>query len=201
MANEKILTGVKHIYFTPWKNEAGVESLDTSKRFELNNVIADTVAISQDDPETNTIDCETRDEPIIEATTLGNYTITMDSADIALDILVNCLGYSKNGSDIAYAPTAYTPNYAMIEVEMSSDKFIAPRLQMNAKLDASSLKTGVAKGTISGSARSATVSVGSNSFDTPFFVADKKYTPVTPGSGEVQFSVSKLNDTGSGSGA
>lgn len=181
MANEKILTGVKHIYFYPWKNEGGTESVDIANKLELKNVIADTVAIAQDDPDINTIDCETRDEPIIEAATLGNHTVTMESADIALDILDVCLGYTKVGSTIAYAPSSYKAEYALVYIEMESDAFVLPRIQVTSKIDASSLKTGVAKGIISGSSRSAKVTYGAGqdaaTFDTPFFVCPADCKP------------------------
>ena len=177
--SKKVLTGVKHIYLTPWTaSDSGLDF--TAGALELTEVIADTTAISQDDPEENAIDCETRDEPILKVTTLGDYTVTMDSADIDYDILVKCLGFTKVGTDLAYAPTAYAAKYAHIAIEMETDTFVLPRVQMNAKLDASSLKTGVAKGTIGGSAQSAKITVGSGagtSFNTPFFVADKSYQP------------------------
>ena len=193
---KKVLTGVKHIYITPWTaSDTGLDF--TSGALELTNIIADTVAITQDDPETTSIDCETRDEPIIQATTLGDYTVTMDSADIDLDILVKCLGFTKVGTDIAYAPAAYTAKYAEIVVEMSTDKFILPRVQMNSKIDASSLKTGVAKGTIGGSAQSANITVGSGtgtSFDTPFFVAEKTWDHAAANAAK-KYKVAPLNVT------
>lgn len=168
---KKILTKVKHIYFTPWlADDSGLDT-STGAKLELKNVVADTVAISQDDPETNTIDCETRDEPIIEATTLGKYTLTMDSADIDLDILVKCLGFTKVGTKAAVAPSSYTAKYAYVEIEFDKDKMVLPRILVTSKIDASSLKTDVAKGTISGTGFSAKVTIGSNStVETPFFV-------------------------------
>ena len=168
---KKILTKVKHIYFTPWN--AADTGLDTSSgaKLELKNVVADTVAISQDDPETNTIDCETRDEPIIESTTLGNYTVTMDSADIDLGILVKCLGFTMVGENAAVAPSSYVKKYAYVEVEFDDSKLVLPRILVTSKIDASSLKTDVAKGTISGTGYSCKVTIGSNTVvETPFFV-------------------------------
>lgn len=171
---KKILTKVKHIYFTPWN--AADTGLDTASgaKLELLNVIADTVAITQDDPETNTIDCETRDEPIIESTTLGAYTLTMDSADIDLNILVKCLGFTMSGEKIAYAPTSYVKKYACVEVVFDDSRLVLPRILVTSKIDASSLKTNVAKGTISGTGYSCAVTTGSgqsaSTFDTPFFV-------------------------------
>lgn len=191
MADKKILTGVKHIYFTPWN--AADTGLDTSAgaKIELTNVIADTVAITQDDNETSSIECETRDEPIIETIKLGKYQVTMDSADINYDLLAKCMGYIKHGNDIVAAPVAYSAKHACIEVEMDNDKFVLPRVLVASKIDASSLKTGVAKGTVTGSGSSCWVSSGTGSsaqsFEAPFFVCGKAVTytlsKAQPGSG------------------
>lgn len=172
---QRILTGVKHVYFTPWvAGSDGTLAPSTSNRLELLSLIADSVAISQDDPETNQIDSETRDEPIIESITLGKYTVTMDSADINFDILTACLGFVAVGTDAAAAPAAYIKLYGVIEVEMDNTKLILPKALLSSKIDASSLKTNVCKGTISGTGYSASVTVGSNTaVNTPFIAVAK----------------------------
>lgn len=169
MNAHNILTGVKKIVFTPLNADG---TLDTANKEVLESIIADTVAISQEDPETNTIDCETSDSPIIEATKLGKYTVEMSSADIKESILIKCLGFT--GSNGVYAaPAAYKQIYAMIEVQMDGAEFVLPKVLMASKIDASSLKTDVAKGTISGSAFDAKVKVGSmESKTTPFLVVE-----------------------------
>lgn len=167
MDTSRILTGVKHIYFTPWANATTPPSL--SDHTELLNIIADSTEISQDDPETSSIDCETRDEPIIETVTAGAYTISMDSADINFDILEACFGFTRKGNEYAAAPSAYEAKYMAIEVEMSNTKLLLPKVLITSKIDASSLKTDVCKGTISGTGYSAKVAVGSNAaIATPF---------------------------------
>ena len=183
MAKTKILTGVKHIYFTPYDEETNLPSTESSDKLELTSIIADTVAISQDDPESSETGCETRDEPIIESVTLGKYQITMDSADISYDILSTCMGFKKIGDGdgiAALAPASYVKKYVQVEVEMQDATFVAPRVLLTSKIDASSLKTGVAKGTLSGSAYSVKVKVAATSSalssaaenETPFFVKD-----------------------------
>ena len=60
-----ILGGVKRIVFVPY-----VDGVKGAAGFALDDVVADTTAITQDEAETNAIDCETRDEPIYENVTL-----------------------------------------------------------------------------------------------------------------------------------
>lgn len=163
-----ILTGVKKILVTPFNGD------NYGTQLELSSIIADTVEITQDDPETETIDCETSDSPIIEATKLGKYTISMDSADINGDILTQCLGFTTAGTGAWAAPKSYTARYAKIEIQMDSAEFVLPKVLLTSKIDASSLKTSVAKGNISGSAFDAKVKVGTGSaVETPFLVVEK----------------------------
>lgn len=179
MANaHNILTGVKAIIFTPYKSTG---ELDTANAETLDSIIADTVAISQEDPTTNTIDCETSDSPIIEATNLGKYTVEMSSADIKAAILTKCLGFvagssTEGGTGAYFAPSSYTPIYAMLEIQMTGAEFVLPKVLLGSKIDASSLKTNVAKGTISGTAFDAKVKVGSatKSVTTPFLVVESE---------------------------
>lgn len=171
---KKILSGAKKIRFTLW-NEA-----DTALEAEsmlLENIIADTVAISQDDPETNDIESETRDEPIYSATKLGSYNVTMDSADVDGAILEKCMGFTKK-DDFYFAPASYVAKYAQLEVEFDKDILVLPRVLLNSKFDASTLKTGSAKGTIAGKGFSCKVTPagGSEAIEAPFFVTTKGKT-------------------------
>lgn len=171
---KKILTKVKKISFTPW-NEAGT-GLE-SQSVILNDIVADSVAITQDDPEKSQIDCETRDEPIIESVTQGKYQVTMDSANIGYDVLETCMGFKKIGSPetlAAAAPADYVEKYVRVDIELAEGVFLLPRVLLTSKIDASSLKTNVAKGTLSGTAYSANVTVGSESSPvvTPFLVVN-----------------------------
>ena len=179
----KILTKVQHIYITPWDSADSAPSTEPDDKLELLNVIADTVSLTQEDPSSESIDCETRDEPIMESVTLGRWTITMDSADINYDILEKLLGFTKIGDPTvigAAAPSSYVKKYVMIEIEFADGKFVLPRVLMTSKIDASSLKTSVAKGTISGTAYSARVTVGEEDpVETPYLVLEasqKNYT-------------------------
>lgn len=171
MAN--VLTGVKKILFTPLTiTESTITEGDV---IELDSVIADTVELTQEDPETNTIECETSDSPIYETTVLGKYTITMDSADISSTFLENILRFTKVGNGYA-APSSYVETFAKIEVQMLNMSLVLPKVSMASKLDASSLKTDVMKGTISGTAYDAKIKVGSTAdpVTTPFVVVAKK---------------------------
>ena len=167
-----ILGGVTRIVFVPWTKAevTGVWSKGTDG-FALDDVVADTTSITQDDPETNAVDCETRDEPIYENVTLGSYNFSCESGNIDKDILQNALGYkiSGEGSTLkAYAPASYKESWAEVEVQFSNGtSLVLPKVKLNSKIDASSLKTGIVRGIIGGTAYSTKV----DGNDTPFYVS------------------------------
>ena len=167
-----ILGGVTRIVFVPWTKAevTGVWSKGT-EGFALDDVVADTTSITQDEPETNAVDCETRDEPIYENVTLGSYNFSCESGNIDKDILQNALGYkiSGEGSTLkAYAPASYKELWAEVEVQFSNGtSLVLPKVKLNSKIDASSLKTGIVRGIIGGTAYSTNV----DGNDTPFYVS------------------------------
>lgn len=179
-----ILGGVTRIVFVPWvkAQETNVWSKGTNG-FALDDVVADTTSISQDDPETNAIDCETRDEPIYENVTLGSYNFSCESGNIDKDILQNALGYkiSGEGSNFkAYAPASYKELWAEVEVQFANGtSLVLPKVKLNSKIDASSLKTGIVRGIIGGTAYSTKV----DGNDTPFYVSGTIVNEVTEGGG------------------
>ena len=179
-----ILGGVNRIVFVPWKKaeESGTWSKGTDG-FSLDDVVADTTSITQDEPETNSVDCETRDEPIYENVSLGSYKFSCESGNIDKDILQQALGYTVSGTGStlkAYAPSAYNELWAEIEVQfVNGTSLVLPKVKLSSNIDASSLKTGIVRGVISGTAYSTKV----DGHDTPFYVSGSVVNAVTEGGG------------------
>ena len=177
-----ILGGVTRIVFVPWTKAevTGVWSKGTDG-FALDDVVADTTSITQDDPETNAVDCETRDEPIYENVTLGSYNFSCESGNIDKDILQHALGYKISGEGLtlkAYAPASYKELWAEVEVQFANGtSLVLPKVKLNSKIDASSLKTGIVRGIIGGTAYSTKV----DGNDTPFYVSGAVVNKVDEG--------------------
>lgn len=161
-----ILGGVERIVFVPY-----VDGAKGATGFALDDVVADTTAISQDEAETNAIDCETRDEPIYENVTLGSYNFTCESANIDKDVLEHALGFTVKGEGStlkAYAPSSYRERWAEVEVQFQNgSSLVLPKIKLSSNIDASSLKTGIVRGIIGGTAYSAIV----DGVETPFYVS------------------------------
>lgn len=184
--NPIILGGVQRIVFMPYEKDAEGEWKVADEGFALDNVVADTTTISQDEAETNQIDCETRDEPIFENVTLGSYQFSCESGDISKDILEHCLGFVVKGSGDtlrAFAPATYVERWAMVEVQFNNgSSLVLPKLKVSSNIDASSLKTGIARGIIKGTAYSVPATDASgevvkdenqNVVYTPFYASGK----------------------------
>lgn len=161
-----ILGGVERIVFVPY-----VGGVKGATGFALDDVVADTTSISQDEAETNAIDCETRDEPIYENVTLGSYNFTCESANIDKDILEHALGFTVTGDGAslkAYAPSSYSEKWAEVEVQFANgSSLVLPKIKLSSNIDASSLKTGVVRGIIGGTAYTTMV----DGKETPFYVS------------------------------
>ena len=173
-----ILGGVERIVFVPY-----VDGVKGATGFALDDVVADTTAISQDEAETNAVDCETRDEPIYENVTLGAYNFSCESANIDKDILQHALGFTIDGEGQtlkAYAPSSYSEKWAEVEVQFANgSSLVLPKIKLSSNIDASSLKTGIVRGIISGTAY--TTKVGDK--ETPFYVSATVVNKVTEGGG------------------
>lgn len=162
------LGGTTQILLTPYAD--GVKGSTT---YSLDNIVADTTAITQEEATTNAVECETRDEPIFENITLGRYTFTAESGDIQETVLVNCFGFKKDASNgNLYAPATYKELWAEIEV-VFGDKgsLVCPKVKMSGNIDASSLKTGMVRGIINGTCYSVEMTEGDSSTKTmtPFY--------------------------------
>ena len=161
-----ILGGVKRIVFVPY-----VDGTKGATGFALDDVVADTTSISQNEADTNAVDCETRDEPIYENVTLGSYTFNCESANIDKDILQHALCFKVSGEGLsfkAYAPSSYREKWAEVEVQFQNgSSLVLPKIKLSSNIDASSLKTGIVRGIIGGTAYSTVV----DGVETPFYVS------------------------------
>ena len=182
-------TGAVHIlnpdalYVTPLKKNAqgeytkeGVEAT-----YKLKEVIRDTTTISQEDPTENRIENEFGSAPIENNIQLGSYTFSAEVADMQQDLLVALCGYVKGEvTDRTFAPSTYTPVYAEIALvfKAGDSKYVAavlPKVQLNSKATFDSLSTSMGRITLAGTALNATISDGTGTKSTPFYI-DSNWT-------------------------
>lgn len=184
LSGAKKLKGVKQILVTPYTDSDGTELGSTA--YQLDNIVADSTSITQDDPETSEVDCETRDEPIDTVTTLGSYQFSTTSADVQKELVTNIMGFEEDTtSKILYAPSQYKDFYAEIRVVFSAgDALVLPKVKLNNKIEASSLKTGLVQATISGTGYSVEKTINSSPAMTPFYIVPSDGTDAGAPTGE-----------------
>lgn len=159
VTKKTIFTKAKEILIAPWTETGGEFIAPTAASvLELGSVIADTLTITQDDPETNDIDCETSDEPIYSVTTAGKYTVELNNASIDDEYLEKVMGWEKDGTNLI-APQSYAARYIAIQVAFTENsKYLyLPKVLIAPKLVFESLSTNIAYGTLSGTASSAKI--------------------------------------------
>ena len=163
---------------------AGTEN---EKSFIFEHVLKDSTKFSQDDNTTNTIDNEVSDDPIKTNVTLGSYQFEATIEDIQEDLLIDLCGFTRaEKSGVVYAPASYVEKNAKIAVVLDKGDgsgdlvaYVAPKVQLNSKLILESLSTSMAGFSLAGTAKNASVTVGSASqtdnINTPLYI-DYAYT-------------------------
>lgn len=183
LATAKKFKKVTQILVTPY-DEDGVALGQTA--YQMDNIVADSTSLTQDDPETNEIACETRDEPVDTVTTLGSYQFTTNSADIQKELLTGVMGFVEDTSTkILYAPASYKDFFAEVRLKFENgDSLVLPKVKLNNKIEATTLKTGLVQAVISGTAFSVEKTINGSPKQTPFYVVPKEGTDAdapTPG--------------------
>lgn len=120
--------------------------------YQLDDVVGDSFAITQEDNTTNTVEGETKSEAIFEIIKLGKYTVAFESGDIQKDFVVNAMGFTYDSTNkILYAPKNYKEVWAKIEIVFGDlGSLVCPKVKINGKIDASSLQSNIVRGIISG---------------------------------------------------
>lgn len=178
IVGKKVFKKPTKILFTPYEGDTL-----SSTTYALDNIVADSTSITQDEAERNTVDCETRDEAIDESVTLGSYQFTCNNADWQEQLVVALLGFTKKGNILA-APSSYVETYAQIEIQFGDAKnvenyggsVVLPRVLLTSAATMESLKTNVGKMTVSGTAYSWEVGSDMNTVLTPFYISSKPVT-------------------------
>lgn len=154
--NIELITKAKEIIIAKWEKNA--TSYPTSGR-SLDRVIADTLSVTQDDPEEQTHEFETTDNP--ETTyTQGAIKVDLNNARLDEYFMTNIMGWKSVTSPKkgVVAPKSYENRYIALQVKFADDDyFFLPKVAIAPKLVMESVKTGLVYGTLSGTATDALV--------------------------------------------
>lgn len=191
MAFHSTLTGnvfftkPSRIIVTPFDgDEKGTDS------YALDSIVADSTSITQDEADRNEIGCETRDENLYEAITLGKYQFTCDNADWQEALVTSILGFTKASDGILYAPSSYVERFAEVEIQFGDanayesttntggykGSVVLPKVLLASTATMESLKTSLGTMTVAGTAYSQEFKDGEKSVISPYYISP---APVT----------------------
>lgn len=165
-----------HIIVTPYDGDAKGDDV-----YDLEDVVRDTVSISQDDNETTDIERETSDTPILSIVTTGKYQFAAEVADTQSDVLKALCDFTVDTDGKMYAPSTYKTKYAEVAVVFEQGAkniaLILPKLQLNSKTTIESLNSNMAKVALAGTAQLADITLknGTSTIRVPFYI-DPNYT-------------------------
>lgn len=166
--DEKVVfSNVEYVRVTPWvigsDNKLTLDDAK-SKTYDLTAIVGDTLSIEQADNETNAIESELTDAPLIENITLGEKTFSLESIDMQNKILVGLFGWTEGTetegeTGSVYAPVAYEHLYAMVEIAFHAHKnvIVLPKVLLNSRAVLASMKTDVSRANITGTCYAAYV--------------------------------------------
>lgn len=170
----------KFLYVTPFTDSKTKGDVI----YNLENVIRDTTAITQEENTDNLTESEFASEPIANNVTAGKYTFAAEVGDMQPDLLKMLGGFTISaGADTskAYAPSGYKEIFAEIAlVYQAGDKYFAailPKCQLNAKVAMDSINTSVGRIVLAGTGYNMTVDENV----TPFIVDADYKLPVAGG--------------------
>lgn len=166
LTNGYKLSGAKFMYAQRWTTNGAslVPPNHESTIYDITAIMADTVSIEQDDPETNDIASEFSDTPLDTNTTLGKYNFSATCIDFQNTIMKEFLGWKEvslsttgTASPAIAAQNAYEDMYAEIVIGFSNAIVVLPKVHLNSKAVFSSLKSGAAEAQIAGTCLTAYV--------------------------------------------
>lgn len=153
----RILSDAKCMLVKLWKDD---ETALDGDIYDISDIVADTIAIEQDDNNVSSIESEFTDVPLFENVDLGKYNFGATCIDTQNPILSTIYGWTIGTSTDtgAYAPTGYKRRYAAIVVGFDNAFVVCPKVRLDSKLVIGTLKTGSAESQIAGTLYNAYIS-------------------------------------------
>lgn len=158
------------VIFVPWTDG---DTIGTTG-YDVFSIVGDTFSVTQDDPDTTEIPHEFSDTPLDENTSMGTATLTMQCLDFDDDLLVQLFGCTKTtigtgdtAKDVISFSAEYKDLYCLVQLEFADKVVVFPKVKMNSKAVFENLRSGIARGELSGTLYNTDVKLGSAIVDTP----------------------------------
>lgn len=167
----------KFIFITPFTSETE----KGATVYQCEEIIRDSTTITQEDNTENPVENELSSTPIINNIQAGQYTVNTEIADLQDVLLKDLLGFEvSTDKKKVYAPSGYVTKFAEFALvfQGTDGKYIAailPKVQLSPTVTIDSLSSSLGRIVLSGTGSLMSVSNGSGTVSTPFYV-DFDYT-------------------------
>lgn len=161
-----VLNKASHLYYNRWANTNG-QWAPGDTTCDIVEILADTIAIEQGDPEEETIDWEFGDTPLMKTYTKGERTIAAQCINLDFEFLRDVFGWTVHSTtgatptQMMVAETASEEDYATIVVMFhgaNAPIIVMPKVAMSSKTTIGTLKTQTATADLAGTALTGYVS-------------------------------------------
>lgn len=155
LAERTVFANLAYIRITPWTSESSGPGEVT---YDVTEVVGDTTTVEQAENDTNVLEHEFSSQPLYENIQLGDKTFACESIDLQNEVLKGLFGWTVT-EDGAYAPVAYKPLYATVEMGFNSteDVIVLPKVLLNSRAVIASMKTDASRANINGTCYTAFV--------------------------------------------
>lgn len=146
------------IIFIPWTSAT---TLGTDG-YDINDIVGDTVSLTQDDADRTEIPHEFSDDPLDENVSFGNKNLTMQCLDFQNIIMKNLFGFNTDTPGFAAAPSQYQDLFCCVILQFADKAVVMPRVKMDSKTTLENMRTDIARGELAGVLYATDVELGSN---------------------------------------
>ena len=161
-----VLNKASHLYYNRWASTNG-QWAPGDTTCDIVDILADTIAIEQGDPEEETIDWEFGDTPLMKTYTKGERTVAAQCINLDFEFLRDVFGWTVHSTtgatptQMMVAETASEEDYATIVVMFhgaNAPIIVMPKVAMSSKTTIGTLKTQTATADLAGTALTGYVS-------------------------------------------
>ncbi len=195
LKKDVFLHKASHLYYTPWVTDTTDGWKPGTDTYDIVDILADTIAIEQGDPTTETVDWEFGDSPLMSTSTKGERTIAASCIDMSFDIMEHVFGWMRatygtgTTQDVmVYEPTGQGDSFATIVVTFhgaTAPIIVLPKVSMSSKTTIGTLKTSTGSADLAGTAQSGYLSYGGGQTVSTAKTATTEMAILVPYDGEV----------------
>lgn len=158
-ANQRRFQDPVAMFVTPYAYDSDMNLNLGEITYDIHDIVGDTIALTQDDPDKTEIPWEFGDDPLDTNVKAGAKNFTCQCLDFQDDVLKAMFG-CKTVAGATLWPTGYEDLYVYIRVVFENFDLVMPYVKMDAKTTLENMRTDIARGELSGTLMSKVITIG-----------------------------------------